>query len=111
MVIDPTEFSNFIETSNIFEKTLSMMKLYITEWYAENTDDFLECMGSELEVVLDEYSFFNRSVHFVKNFNFDPPNQDYIHCIIDIKDKKGDIRTSYKAIFDYYLNAEDDTLC
>ncbi len=106
-IIDSKEFSNFIETTKIFEETLNMMKEYLNNWYIDDTEDFLECMGDEGDVVLNEYTFFNQSVHFVKNFNFVEPDQDFIYCIIDIKDKEGDIRRSFKAVFDYNLTVED----
>ena len=109
--IKSADFSSFIETSKIFEKTTELMKGYLSNWYADNKIDFLECMGAELSVVLKEYSFCNHSVHFVKNFNFDIPHQDYIYCIIDINDKEGYCCTGYKAVFDCDLNAEDDMLC
>lgn len=67
--------------------------------------------GSRAKIVLNQYTFYNQSVYFVKNFHFDIPQQDYIHCIIAIEDKKSDSCFSYKGIFDDTLNPVDGTFC
>lgn len=109
--INSKDFSEYIKSSDIFKITKEYMIVFLSNWYYhENKDDFIECMGTELDKVINTYRFHNQSVSIVKNYNFDEPNQDYIHCAIDIFNDKGDFITGYKAIYDFLLNIDDDTL-
>lgn len=107
--IDSEEFSRFIDSSEIFDRTTDLMKRYLTSWHNNDAESFREEMRADLTTVLERYQFYHEFVSITKNFNFDPPI-DTVSCIIRITDAEGDCCTRYRAIFDTRLNVIDDTM-
>ena len=105
--INKDAFNDFIEQTNIFELTKQLMYTYLENWYIDNPDNFVEDMGADFATVLKTYHFYNETVSFNKNFNFEPP-LDSIDCSIRITDAEDDCCTRYTTIFDYNLSAIDD---
>ena len=46
---------------------------YLTNWYHDDVEAFVEKMRADLPAVLERYHFRNEFVSITKNFNFDPP--------------------------------------
>lgn len=105
--VDPEQFSKFIDKSTIFDMTRQLMTGYLTNWYNDNAETFVENMRTDLSTVLEHYQFRNEFVSITKNFNFDPP-MDTISCTIHISDEDDDCCTRYTAVFDLQMNAIDD---
>ena len=105
--VDPKQFSEFIDTSKIFDKTRQLMRGYLTNWYSDDAEMFVEDMRGDLATVLEKYRFHNEFVFITKNFNFDPP-MDTISCTIHISDEDDDCCTRYTAVFDLQMNAIDE---
>ena len=80
---------------------------YLTNWYHDDVEAFVEKMRADLPAVLEHYHFRNEFVSITKNFNFDPP-MDTVDCTICINDEEGDYCSRYNAIFDFRLNTIDD---
>lgn len=108
--IDFHEFSRFIDSSEIFDRTTALMNAYLARWYNNDAESFVEDMRADLATVLKQYHFFNEFVAITKNFNFDPPI-DTLSCTIRITDEEDDCCTRYRAVFDAQLNVIDDTMC
>ena len=107
--IDSEQFLVFIEQSNIFDRTREFMKGYLTNWYNDHADTFIEDMRANLTMVLEHYHFYNTFVSITKNFNFDPPI-DTISCTIRITDEKDICCSQYTAFYDKQLNVIDDVM-
>ena len=107
--VDPKQFSEFIDNSKIFDMTWRLMRGYLTNWYSDDAEMFVEDMRGDLAAVLEKYHFHNEFVSITKNFNFDPP-MDTVSCIIYITDEEDDCCARYKAVFDYQLNVIDNTM-
>lgn len=105
--VDPKQFSEFIDTSKIFETTRQLMTRYLTNCYNDDAETFVKNMRADLSTVLEHYHFRNEFVSITKNFNFAPP-MDTVSCTIRITDEEDDCRARYNAIFDFQLNAIDD---
>ncbi len=105
--VDPEQLSKFIDKSKIFDTTRQLMIGYLTNWYNDDAETFVENMWADLSTVLEHYQFRNKFVSITKNFNFDPP-MDTVSCTICITDEEGDSCARYNAIFDFQLNAIDD---
>ena len=105
--VDPEQFSEFIDKSKIFDITRQLMTGYLTNWYNDDAETFVENMRVDLSTVLEHYQFRNEFVSITKNFNFDPP-MDTVSCTIHISDEDGDCCVRYTAIFDAKLNLIDD---
>ena len=107
--VDPEQLSKFIDKSKIFDTTRQLMIGYLTNWYNDDAETFVENMWADLSTVLEHYQFRNEFVSITKNFNFDPP-MDTVSCIIYITDEEDDCCARYKAVFDYQLNVIDNTM-
>lgn len=107
MPIDNEKFQKFIEESNIFDMTRENMKVYLTNWYTESPVDFMECMRASLETVLERYHFYNNNVSFCKDLERE---LDYINCWIRITDEEDSLCCDYRTMYDYQLQAFDDTI-
>ncbi len=105
--VDPERFSEFIDKSKIFDTTRQLMIEYLTNWYNDDAETFVENMRADLSTVLEHYHFHNEFVTITKNFNFDPP-MDTVSCTIHISDEVDDFCVRYTAIFDDQLNVMDD---
>ena len=105
--VDPEQFSEFIDNSKIFDMTRRLMRDYLTNWYSDDAEMFMEDMRGNLSTVLGQYHFHNEFVSITKNFNFDPP-MDTVSCTIHISDEADDFCVRYTAIFDDQLNVIDD---
>jgi hypothetical protein len=105
--VDSERFSEFIDKSAIFEVTKQLMKEYLTNWFAADTETFAENMRADLVTVLERYHFHSEFVSITKNFNFDPP-MDTVSCTIRISDEEDDCCVRYTAVFDDQLNVMDD---
>lgn len=105
--VDSEEFSEFIKRSKIFDRTRELMRGYLTNWYSNNVETFIEDMRADLATVLERYHFYNEFVSIDKNFNFDPP-LDTVTCTIRIADEEDDYCSQYSTIYDFHLNAIDD---
>ncbi len=104
--VDPKQFSKFIDNSKIFDMTRRFMRDYLTNWYSDDAETFVEDMRGDLTAVLKKYHFHNEFVSITKNFNFDPP-MDTVSCTIHISDEDNDCCTRYTAVFDNHLNLID----
>lgn len=107
--VDPEQFSEFIDKSKIFDTTRQLMIEYLTNWYHDDVEAFVENMRADLPTVLEHYHFRNEFVSITKNFNFDPP-LDTVTCTIRISDEEDDCCARYRVIFDYQLNVIDDAM-
>lgn len=105
--VDPEQFSEFIDNSKIFDMTRRLMRGYLTNWYSDDAEMFMEDMRGDLSTVLEQYRFHNEFVSITKNFNFDPP-MDTVSCTIHISDEADNFCVRYTAIFDDQLNVMDD---
>lgn len=108
--VDSFAFQNFIEKSNLFEKTHTSMMNCLTYWYQDEPKNFINDMRADLRTVLDTYHFYNAGVSISKNYSYTPP-LDYISCYIRITDDEDDYCAEYTTFFDYGLNIFDDKLC
>lgn len=59
--------------SKIFDTARQLMTGYLTNWYNDDAETFVEEMRADLSTVLEHYRFRNEFVSITKNFNFDPP--------------------------------------
>lgn len=105
--INSEQFSVFIDKSRIFDKTREFMKQYLTSWYEEYPDEFVECMQADVTTVLEQYHFCDKFVSITKNYLFDPPT-DEVSCTIGINNENGNHCIHYETIFDDQLNMIDD---
>ena len=85
--VDPEQLSKFIDKSKIFDTTRQLMIGYLTNWYNDDAETFVENMWADLSTVLEHYQFRNEFVSITKNFNFDPP-MDTVSCTICITDEE-----------------------
>lgn len=108
--LDRESFSHYIKETQVAEKTLSHMKVYLTNWYKDFPEDFRRVLQADLDEVLQNYHFPLQSVALVKNFNFDPPFQDYLHCFLDIESPDGYHHGRYQCIYNPQLEAVDDKI-
>jgi len=107
--VDSAQFSCFIDTSQIFAETRKNMKGYLTNWYNDTPDLFVEDMRADLPFVLARYHFYDEFVSITKNYNFDPP-MDTVSCTIRITDEEDVCCTRYIAFYDAQLNCIDDKM-
>lgn len=107
--VDPEQFSEFIDKSKIFDTTRQLMTEYLTNWYQDDAEIFVENMQADLSAVLEHYHFYHEFVSITKNFNFDPP-MDTVSCTIRITDEEDDCCTRYRTVFDDQLKIIDDTI-
>lgn len=107
MPIDNEKFLRFINESNIFDRTRENMKGYLINWYKDSPSDFMECMRAPLETVLEKYHFYNNTVSFCKDLERE---LDYINCWIRITDEEDSFCCDYRTMYDYQLEAFDDTI-
>ena len=105
--VDTKQFSEFIDKSKIFDTTRQLMIGYLTNWYNDDAETFVENMWADLSTILEHYHFRNEFVSITKNFNFDPPI-DTVSCTIRITDEEDDCCTRYTSVFDNHLNPIDD---
>lgn len=68
--VDPEQFSKFINKSKIFDTTRQLMIGYLTNWYNDDAETFVENMRADLSTVLEHYHFRNEFVSITKNFMF-----------------------------------------
>ncbi len=108
--IDRDKYSRFIEESRIFDKAKVLLIECLSNWYSESSDAFVEDMRADFNSVINSYHFHNETVAISKHFDYDPV-LDYISCTIRITDEEDDWCIRYKVIFDYDLNAIDDSIC
>ena len=43
--VDPKQFSEFIDTSKIFDKTRQLMRGYLTNWYSDDAERYAGRFG------------------------------------------------------------------
>ena len=46
--VDPKQFSEFIDNSKIFDMTRRLMRDYLTNWYSDDAEMFMEDVGQGL---------------------------------------------------------------
>lgn len=108
--MDKDTFSKFIEESKIFVLTRESLYECLENWYKDESEQFIEELGADINTVMKTYHFENTMVSFNKNFKFEPP-LDTISGKITICDENRDYCMTYQAIFDYDLNIIDDMTC
>lgn len=107
--IDPQGFSNFIRNNNLFEKADENLNECLKNFYTTDQANFREIFHTDLDKVMETYSFENTGVSFSKSFSYEPP-LDYISVWIRIYDTEGDYLAEYTAFFDLELKCFDDKL-
>lgn len=65
--VDPEQLSKFIDKSKIFDTTRQLMIGYLTNWYNDDAETFVENMWADLSTVLEHYQFRNEFVSITKN--------------------------------------------
>lgn len=109
IIIDSKKFSNFIEDNYLLKRTQEYLETMLKNWWKDNKSSFLENLNSDLETVLNNYTFKDEGVALNKNYSYSPP-MDYVSVWISIFDEEDDYLLEYTAFYDNDLNCFDDKI-